>query len=145
MKALFFSGLFFLIVTLVMVFYPQKSEVIISKQSISVEVANTPSKRQQGLSGRTALPHQTGMLFSFPEKSIYSFWNNDTLIPLDLYWIDNGIVVHEGTLPIDQGDNVTLIPPVAAEFVLEVPRGQFKGQSLLGQKVMLRHIPTHVE
>lgn len=60
---------------------------------IEVEVADTVSKRAQGLSGRKYMDQNHGMIFIFEEPSKYTFWMKDTLIPLDFIWIANGKVV----------------------------------------------------
>jgi uncharacterized membrane protein (UPF0127 family) len=56
--------------------------------SLRVELAVTPEERARGLSHRASLPAGTGMLFVFESARQPSFWMKDTLIPLDLIWID---------------------------------------------------------
>ncbi len=55
--------------------------------SLRVELALTPEDRSRGLSNRTSLPADAGMLFVFESERQPSFWMKDTLIPLDLIWI----------------------------------------------------------
>jgi uncharacterized membrane protein (UPF0127 family) len=56
--------------------------------SVRVEVAVTAEERARGLSNRSSLPASAGMLFVFESAHQPSFWMKDTLIPLDLIWID---------------------------------------------------------
>jgi uncharacterized membrane protein (UPF0127 family) len=53
---------------------------------IDVEVADTPEERSVGLSGRTSLPADTGMLFIIPTKGP-GFWMKDTLVPLSVAFL----------------------------------------------------------
>lgn len=40
-----------------------------------------------------------GMIFIFPEKEIKSFWNKNTYMDLDLYWMNDDKVVSKSYLP----------------------------------------------
>ncbi len=55
---------------------------------IQVEVANTPTLQSRGLSGRTSMSADHGMLFVFTHPSIYGFWMKDMNYPLDMVWVD---------------------------------------------------------
>ncbi|MDP4033376.1 MAG: DUF192 domain-containing protein [Pseudorhodobacter sp.] len=50
----------------------------------SVEVADTPGERAQGLMFRDSLPSAAGMLFVYEQPQRASFWMKNTLIPLDM-------------------------------------------------------------
>jgi len=61
---------------------------------ISVELATTPEERAQGLMYREELAENTGMLFIGSQEKTQSFWMKNTLVPLDIIFIDaNGVVV----------------------------------------------------
>lgn len=61
----------------------------------NVELALTDPQRKVGLMGRKLLPHDQGMLFIFEQSGILKFWMKDTLIPLDMIFMDeNGEIVH---------------------------------------------------
>lgn len=55
--------------------------------NFNVEVARTEAEQRQGLKFRTGLPVDGGMIFPFPRPRIASFWMQDTLIPLDMFFI----------------------------------------------------------
>lgn len=53
-----------------------------------IEIADTESERRHGLMNRTNLKKNEGMLFVFDEVSFQEFWMKDTLISLDILFID---------------------------------------------------------
>lgn len=59
-----------------------------SGKSISLEIAETVDKRATGLMFRQSLEPDHGMLFIFPEMGYWTFWMKNTLIPLDILWMD---------------------------------------------------------
>jgi len=55
---------------------------------ISVEIAASQSQREQGLMHRTGLGEKQGMLFAYPDQAIRSVWMKNTLLPLDVLFIN---------------------------------------------------------
>ena len=58
-----------------------------------MDVADTPEKRFQGLSGRPVLEEGTGLLFIFQEERKHTFWMKDIRFPLDMVWISAACAV----------------------------------------------------
>lgn len=90
---------------------------------VEVEVAATREARTRGLMWRTELAPGKGMLFLFPEEEEQSFWMRNTLISLDMLFIDSqkrlvGII--ERAEPRSLASRSVGVP---SQFVLEVPGG----------------------
>lgn len=90
----------------------------------NIEVADTPEKRVQGLSGRTVVEDDYGMLFVFDIDSQAGFWMKDMHVPIDIMWIANdGTIVHiEHSLSPDTYPEI-FTPPYPARYVLETRAG----------------------
>lgn len=97
--------------------------------SVAVEIADDARERAQGLMFRRNLAPGTGMLFIYEHPQPVSFWMRNTLIPLDMVFMDGrGEVrhVHPMARPLDE----TSIPGAAVGdpapdrlMVLELPGG----------------------
>ncbi len=89
---------------------------------IKVELANTKEQLAQGLSGRTHLVVDTGMLFVFPVSGMYLFWMQDMHFPIDIVWINDA----EQIIYIEKNIKPSSYPKtfgagVMARYVLEIP------------------------
>ncbi len=71
---------------------------------VSAEIADEPEEWSRGLSFRPSLAEGSGMLFVFDDERFRQFWMKDTLIPLDVIFINGElVVVHivEGAVPCE--------------------------------------------
>lgn len=90
----------------------------------SVELADAPEERARGLMFRESMPKSGGMLFVYERPQSVAFWMRNTLIPLDMIFLDSsGRVrkVHSNAVPGDE----TPIPGGAPDIlmVLEINGG----------------------
>ena len=91
-----------------------------------VELATTPEERARGLMFREHLDPDKGMLFIFEDEGLHPFWMKNTLIPLDIIWIDEAekvVFISKNTQPCEQGPCPIIDPGEKAKYVLEVCGG----------------------
>jgi uncharacterized protein len=62
----------------------------VGRETFTLEVADTPKKQQLGLMHRKSMPQDRGMIFVFPDEDERNFWMKNTLIPLDIVYMDAG-------------------------------------------------------
>jgi uncharacterized membrane protein (UPF0127 family) len=105
---------------------PEPRVILPDGAAIQVELAIDEPTRTQGLMYRDRLAEDRGMLFFFPESGEYPFWMKNTLIPLDMIWIDDRrrIVHVASNVPPCTADPCPNYPPnAAAKYVLELAAG----------------------
>jgi uncharacterized protein len=91
-----------------------------------VELAKTPEEQAQGLMFRESLPDRAGMLFVFPDVAVHKFWMKNTMIPLDIIWMDAAgkvLFVSADTPPCKADPCPNYGPDAAASAVLEIAGG----------------------
>jgi len=102
-----------------------------------VEIANSPDERSLGLMNRPHLEEDKGMLFIFEEPKKHYFWMKNTLIPLDIIWLNQNqeiIYVNENTPPCVTQTCESYGPDEDSKYVLEINGGEFQKQNMnLGQ------------
>jgi uncharacterized membrane protein (UPF0127 family) len=91
--------------------------------AVEVELARTPAEQERGLMFRERLAPASGMLFVFSDDLDRVFWMKNTLIPLDMIFIDaRGAVVGV----VERAEPLTLAARgvgAPSRYVLEVPGG----------------------
>lgn len=110
---------------------------------IEAEVVDTNASRELGLSGRSKLSPNEGMLFVFDMPGKYGFWMKDMKFPLDILWINkDGIVValERNFTPESYFEKPpkTSINNPEAIYVLEINAGRAEEYGLfLGTKIKI--------
>jgi uncharacterized membrane protein (UPF0127 family) len=90
---------------------------------VTVEVADTPERRNLGLMFRKNLPAEAGMLFVFDTSELHTFWMKNTPLPLDMIFIgeDRRIVgIVKDNVPYTTTSRGVAKP---SRYVLEVNAG----------------------
>lgn len=112
--------------------------------SLRIEYATTETERERGLSGRTEIPENYGMLFVFTKDAPYGFWMKDMLAPIDIFWLDS-----KGQMVFIAQDVATstypnvFYPTEPARYVLETVAGFARKHNIAtGTLLMLKNLPT---
>jgi len=106
---------------------------------VNVEVVQSAVERQRGLMERHALAPHHGMLFIFDTMADHPFWMKQTVIALDMIFIDNkqqviGIIHDVPPLTLERR---TINKP--SQYVVEVPAGYARANNItVGTKAAIQ-------
>jgi|SRR5271155_450966 len=121
---------------IVLVYFPS------SNDTVRAEFATTPAEIQRGLMHRTNVPSGTGMLFDMGRTAVHGIWMKNTLVPLDLVFIDADRVVVGIAPHAVPGDLTARGVAAQSRFVLEVPAGWCDRHRLVrGQRATIVMVP----
>jgi uncharacterized membrane protein (UPF0127 family) len=93
------------------------------KAKIDLEIADTEYKRELGLMNRNQMKENEGMLFIFPRLGNQSFWMRNTLISLDMLFVNDEkkiVTIHKNTKILSDTSYPASQP---AMYVVEVMAG----------------------
>jgi hypothetical protein len=110
-----------------------ENKVCFGEKCFLVKIAKTDFERRRGLMFQKELGEEMGMLFIFDKENIYSFWMKNTLIPLDMIWIDKNnkvVFINENSQPCGAEECPLISPNVKAKYVLEINAGVSKGDGI---------------
>jgi len=119
--ALLAAGFFVLKKQVTAVTYKQ---VMIAGKTYTLEVADTESEREKGLSERDSIASDGGMLFDFKQEGDWRMWMLQMRFPIDMIWLKkDGTIVHikHGAQPGDYPELYYASAP--SWYVLELPTG----------------------
>lgn len=103
-----------------------KSPVAYIKGSkLTLEIVDTPSSRERGLSGRQSLGKDKGMLFVYDKPEILCFWMKDMNFDIDILWFDSNkkLVYQKQQATPGSYPKESFCPPIPAQYILEVAAG----------------------
>ncbi len=101
--------------------YRAETDSLITR--LDIEIADTDYEIQTGLMYREDMELNQGMLFVFPDMAYHSFYMKNTLIPLDLIFIDDQLriaTIKQDAQPLDESGIPSEVP---VQYVLEVNAG----------------------
>lgn len=94
-----------------------------SKAKIDLEIADNEYKRQLGLMSRPSMEENQGMLFIFPVEEMQAFWMRNTLISLDMIFVNKDkkiVTIHKNTKILSSQSYPSSAPSM---YVVEVVGG----------------------
>ena len=111
--------------------------------SLRLDYATTTAARELGLGGRMSVPDGYGMLFVFPKTDFYGFWMKDTLVPLDMFWLDSkGQVLYIAADVATSTYPHVFYPSSPALYVLETAAGFARAHRVtIGTSLILKNFP----
>lgn len=87
------------------------------------EIADDPAERAIGMMYRTEMDPRAGMLFQYPGPVQVRMWMENTLIPLDMLFIDRGGRIVHIEHEAQPGDRTSRGPDAFVTGVLELKGG----------------------
>jgi uncharacterized protein len=142
----FYIGLSVAVVAgvLIGILYKTPGEATFGGVSLRIEYATTVEARERGLGGRAEIPADYGMLFVFPKDERYGFWMKDTLVSLDIFWLDDkGQVVSIASEVATSTYPNVFYPNAPARYVLETASGFARSHEVkIGTPLLLKSFPT---
>lgn len=111
--------------------------------SLRLEYATTEASREKGLGGRVSIAPDSAMIFVFPKDDLYGFWMKDTLIPLDMFWLDSkGHVISIAKNVATSSFPNVFYPSEPARYVLETSAGFADAHGVAtGTPLLLKDLP----
>jgi uncharacterized membrane protein (UPF0127 family) len=112
-----------------------------AKVALKVEIARTAAERQRGLMHRRTLAPKAGMVFAYGADTRGGFWMKNTLIPLDIAFVDRrGRIVRILTMTPCRRDPCRVYDPgIGYRSALEVNAGSFRRwQVKVGDRIAVR-------
>ncbi|VVB80979.1 putative ACR [uncultured archaeon] len=107
--------------------------------SFSVEVAQTQQEKARGLMFRESMPDNHGMLFVFDKSGPLSFWMKNTLIPLDMVFIDGNMTVVDVKTAVPCKADPCASYKSSGMYVLEINAGLAEKYGIKNGSVMSRN------
>lgn len=106
------------------------STITINKHAFRVIVAKSDNEKEIGLSNKSSLASDQGMLFPFQTADYYAFWMKNMKFPIDIIYINNSRIVtifHSVPSPKNTNDQLPIYKPSQpANNVLEINAGLAK-------------------
>ncbi len=131
-----------ILTTFMLIGCSSNAKVCINSNCFNSEIADTPEKQQLGLMNRESLDADKGMLFIFDKEVIHSFWMKNTLIPLDMIWINSNneiVYIKKYAQPCEAMPCESFNPGKISKYVLEVYGGTVDKKGInVGDKVTIK-------
>ena len=74
----------------------------INNKKYTLEVARTEEEKRKGLGGRDSLGKNSGMIFIYNSSEYLQFWMKDTLIPLQILYVNGCTIVDVAEMTVEK-------------------------------------------
>ena len=100
----------------------QAKKYLINSKNYCLLTANNQEQWESGLMFYRKPVNFDGMIFVFPDRQIRNFWNENTYLDLDIYWMDNDKIVGKSFLPsiLKSKETVIVKSPDKVNRVVEI-------------------------
>ncbi|OUV99488.1 MAG: hypothetical protein CBD16_08130 [Betaproteobacteria bacterium TMED156] len=112
--------------------------ITVGSAKLKVKIAKNTREQARGLMFVKSMTSDQGMLFSYPQPQILSFWMKNTTIPLSIAFIDENYKIFqiEDLIP---GNEESVKSDSPGMWALEVNQGWFKQNNVkIGDKISLK-------
>jgi len=107
------------------------AKVQIGDVNYSLELVNTDTTRQQGLSGKPNLQPNNGMLFDFKQDGYWQIWMKEMNFAIDILWLNNQKqVVGVKTEALPQNYPESYGAEQQSQYVIELPAGSVNERNI---------------
>ncbi len=117
----------------------QQAKVCFGPDCLKVEIARTSQELERGLQYRERMSRDEGMLFVFPQDVEAGFWMKNTLLPLDMIWLNQDkrvVYLEKNVPPCFQDDCPVYGPKEPIRYVVEANAGFADAKNIqVGQEV----------
>jgi hypothetical protein len=124
---------------------PPPASVRIGGRTWTVELATTRQQRYAGLSGRTSLQPDKGMLFIYPQPAVMKFCMRGCSIPIDIVYIGaDGRVLNVYEMQVEPGLSglAEYSSHLPARYALELAGGTIRQAGIkVGDAVEFTNVP----
>jgi hypothetical protein len=114
-----------LIASILSITFYNQPKACFKQSCINLELTKTQEKRTQGLMYKTELKNNLGILFIYEEEGLYNIWMKNTLIPLDIIWIDQNFQIKQiekaNLCEIEECKTYNALYPT--KYIIEVNQG----------------------
>lgn len=119
--------------------------ITVNGTHLTLEIAATPEARKCGLSERSELPPDNGMLFVLPESEPLALWMKDTRLPLSVAFIDTAgrIIAIAQMAPLRTDVIYDSQQPV--RYAIEVNKGWFNTHHIRVGDIINLPLPDEIE
>lgn len=122
-----------------LIFSTPLSRVDLGEAQLTVAIADTAYRREQGLSNIASLPEDHGLLFAFSKSDRYGIWMKNMQFSIDIVWFDDNfrvIAIEEDVTPESYPD--VYRPEDPARYILEASAGVAEKYEIeIGQKAKI--------